>query len=216
MSTNISRSGKDKDIVDPDPEAIYTQRKQQRQPATSTSDDNEPPRIRVKFPDKGWGISLEKMPLFSRAEMNRHIENSGKQIANKSNNTVTTGLRKAKRFLDDEYLEEIQCAFDQKYFYIKSKCCHSYRKNDPSHDLKVALCVISGDVQSAYCSCVAGAVGYCNHVLALMFKLCKFSLYNCRKTTDKIQDDDDRIACTSKLQQWHKKGGGANIAIPVL
>ena len=45
-----------------------------------------------------------------------------------------------------------------------------------------------------------------------MFKLCKFSLYDCKKTTDSFEDDEEGAACTSKLQKWHKKGGGSNIA----
>lgn len=107
--------------------------------------------------------------------MNRHILNSGKSIADKDHHMVPTSLLKAKRFLDDEYLEEIQCTSDQRYFYSKSKCCHSFRKNDPPHTLKIALCILPGGVRSACCSCIAGKVGFCNHVLALMFKLCKFS-----------------------------------------
>ena len=47
-----------------------------------------------------------------------------------------------------------------------------------------------------------------------MFKLCKFSLFNCSTTKDLSGEDDEHVplACTSQLQQWHKKGGGANIA----
>ena len=100
-------------------------------------------------------------------------------------------------------------------FFAKSKCCHSFRKHDQPHTLQIALCILSGEVRSACCSCVAGkVVRFCNHVLALMFKLCKFSLFNCSTTKDLSGEDDENVplACTSQLQQWHKKGGGANIA----
>lgn len=168
----------------------------------------------MQFPDDGWGTSLEKMSMFTRVEMNRHILNSGKSMADKDHHMVPTSLLKAKRFLDDEYLEEIQCTSDQRYFYFKSKCCHSFRKNDPPHTLKIALCILPGGVRSACCSCIAGKVGFCNHVLALMFKLCKFSVFNCASTKDLLEEEDSHapIACTSQLQQWHKKGGGSNIA----
>ena len=98
-------------------------------------------------------------------------------------------------------------------FFVKSKCCHSFRKHDQPHTLQIALCILSGEVRSACCSCVAGKVGFCNHVLALMFKLCKFLLFNCSTTKDLSEEDDEHVplACTSQLQQWHKKGGGANI-----
>ena len=81
----------------------------------------------MQFPVDGWITSLEKMPMFTRLEMNRHITKSGKSIADKENHTVPTALIKAKRFLDDEYLEDIQCASDQRYSSVKSKCCHSFR-----------------------------------------------------------------------------------------
>ena len=49
-------------------------------------------------------------------------------------------------------------------------------KNEAPRKLKVALCLVSGSVKYASCTCVAGSVGFCNHVLALMMKLCKFSI----------------------------------------
>ena len=154
------------------------------------------------------------MPMFTRLQMNHHVLKSGKAIGNVDHHTVPTGLVKARRFLDDEYLENIECTRDSKYFFFKGKCCHSFRKSDPPHDLKIALCILSGEVESASCSCVAGNVGFCNHVLALMFKLCKFTLFSCTSTKDlsEEQDQQSSVACTSQLQQWHKKGGGKNIA----
>lgn len=86
--------------------------------------------------------------------------------------------------------------------------------SDPPHTLKIALCVATGEVKNSPCSCVAGKVGFCNHVLALMFKLCKFSLFSCSSTKDLFEEDDEHapLACTSQLKQWHKKCGGSNIA----
>ena len=74
-------------------------------------------------------------------------------------------------------------------------------------------CIVSGEVIHANCSCKAGKVGYCNHVLALMFKGCKFSLYDSQATDDLGKEDDEQpnLACTSQLQRWHAKGRGENI-----
>lgn len=79
--------------------------------------------------------------------------------------------------------------------------------------MKVALDLITGEVKEASCTCVAGKVGLCNHVLALMLKLCKFSLYACSDTTQLDSEDDmnPTTACTSSLQLWHKKGRGDKI-----
>ena len=66
----------------------------------------------IKHPDKVWSTSLTKMPMFTKAEMKEHITRSGKHIANKDHHSVPTSLRKAKTFLEDEYLHEIIAASD--------------------------------------------------------------------------------------------------------
>ena len=81
-------------------------------------------------------------------------------------------------------------------------------KNDPPHNFKVVLCIFSGEVTNASCSCVAGQVGFCNHILALLLKLCKFTLYECKSVSDLDSEEDmqPKRSCTSHLQQWHRKG----------
>ena len=197
-------------VVDPDPDEIYTKRKARlsKLPTERSSETSTP-----KYPSDGWGKSLERMPPFTRAEMNQHIESSGKRVGNADHHSVPTNLRKAKTFLKDEYLKDIEANSDQRYFYLRSKCYHSFRKRDAPHNLRFALCIVSGQVLHANCSCKAGNVGYCNHVLALMFKACKFSLYDSKNTDDLNQENDENpdLACTSQLQRWHAKGRGENI-----
>ena len=145
--------------------------------------------------------------------MNQHIESSGKKVGNADNHSIPTNLRKAKTFLRDEYLKDIEANSNQRYFYLRAKCYHSFRKNDAPHSLRFALCIVSGEVMHANCACKTGKVGYCNHVLALMFKGCKFSLYDSQATDDLDNEDDEQpnLACTSQLQRWHAKGCGENI-----
>ena len=52
--------------------------------------------------------------------------------------------------------------------------------------LDLALCIVSGDVMYANCgpSCAAGKSAFCNHMLALMLKVCKYTLYNCVNVTE--------------------------------
>ena len=138
--------------MDPDPNGLYTKRKQQRIGigATSSVTDSshgDAKKPSVKYPTDGWSTSLEKMPMFTRAEMNEHIASSGKRISNIQHHSVPTSLRKAKTFLEDEYLREITAASDDHCFYFQAKCCHSFRKNEPPHQLKLpALCIFKGDV----------------------------------------------------------------------
>ena len=132
-------SGRDKTIVDPEPTGLYTKRKQQI--ADSLNTDPVAKVDVVNYPESGWSNSLEKMPMFTRAEMNEHIARSGKNIGNIHHHSVPTTLRKAKTFLEDEHLHEIMATCDEHCFYFKAKCCHSYRKNDPPHQLKLTFSI---------------------------------------------------------------------------
>ena len=153
----------------------------------------------VKYPNDGWGNSLERMSSFTRAEMNQHITNSGKKVANIQHHSIPTNLKKAKTFLTDQYLKDIGATSDQRHFYLRAKCYHSFKKSEAPHDLRFCLCLVSGQVVHAKCSCKAGQVGYCNHVLALMFKVCKFSLYDSKNTSDLCDEEDEQpdLASTS-------------------
>ena len=88
-----------------------------------------------------------------------------------------------------------------------------FKKMRPPHKLPVALCLASGAVRYASCACVARFVGFCNHVLALKMKLCKFSLYSCQDTKELDHESDKTPpkACTSSLQLWHRPVGGDKI-----
>ena len=102
---------------------------------------------------------------------------------------------------------------------MKAKCYHSFRKSEAPHDLCFTMCIVSAQVIHVNCSCKAGKVRYCNHVLALMFKECKFSLFDSKSAADLSQEDYEQpdLACTSQLQKWHKKGRGDKIsAQPVM
>ena len=108
-------SGRDKMIVDPYSDEIYTKRKTrllklltERFPETST----------LKHPSDGLGNSLERMPPFTQAEMKQLIESSGKRLGKVDHHSIPTNLRK------DEYLKDIEANSDQRYFYLIAKCYH--------------------------------------------------------------------------------------------
>ena len=64
------------------------------------------------------------------------------------------------------------------YLYYRAKCFHRFKVHDEQHNLKFEVSVVSGDVEYAYCgpSCAVGRSGFCNHILALMMNVCKYSL----------------------------------------
>ena len=116
------------------------------------------------------------MPFFTRAEVNEHISKSGKYIdSNISTHSVPTSVRKATKFLQDEYLKEIVAASDDSYFYFKSECHHSFKKNDPLQ--LCTLCIVSGKVEHAYCTCVDGAIGVSLHDESLQVHLASMQEY---------------------------------------
>ena len=100
----------------------------------SSSTPSPVSQCKPKIPSDGWGSSLEKAPLFTRAEMDRHIVKSGKHIGGDkhAHHSVLTGFKKA--YLEDEYLHDIQTNYDQQYFYYRAKCFHSFKRNESPHN----------------------------------------------------------------------------------
>ena len=121
------------------------------------------------FPQHGWGINFEKMPLFTKAEMDRFISNSGKRLGS-THHSVPTSWRKGKTFLEDECLKNIECTSDDKRFSFRCKCHHSFRKNDAPHNIQLALCIIKDEVVQSTCSCVAWCLK-CANILCTKAKV---------------------------------------------
>ena len=48
--------------------------------------------------------------------------------------------------------------------------------------------------------------GFCNRILAVLLKLCKFSLYECKSVTGLENEDNihPKWSCKSTLRQWHR------------
>lgn len=52
--------------------------------------------------------------------MNEHVLRSGKNLGNKDHHSVPTTLRKAKTFLEDEYLHDIVATSDHAAMFLFS------------------------------------------------------------------------------------------------
>ena len=66
-------SGRENQLVDPDPDRIYSKRKQRRGKTQDVKLDNQPS---LKYPTNGWSDDLSRMPSFTRAEVRAHISQS--------------------------------------------------------------------------------------------------------------------------------------------
>ena len=86
-------------LLDPDVNFLYTRRKRRLLGLDDTLDPNTPNSSsssdstkKIAFPTDGWGTALAKNPLFTCAEMDRHIANSGKKHQNSEYYSLPTGL----------------------------------------------------------------------------------------------------------------------------
>ena len=61
-------------------------------------------------------------------------------------------------------------------------------------NVRIQLCKRTGEVCKATCSCPAGKSGYCNHVMALLYKISEYSL-------NQLTDVPQEKACTSVLRK---------------
>ena len=72
--------------MDPDKNLIYTRRKARQEQLAQS--DAMPEESTVKFPSAGWPTSLQRMPLFTRAEMDLHISKSEKKTLTEIKRTI--------------------------------------------------------------------------------------------------------------------------------
>ena len=89
-------TGRDQNIVDPDPNGLYTKRKRQRselnKDVSFSQSQGDKTTSSVDYPTEGWSTLLTKLPVFTGAEMNEHIARTGKNIGNKDHHSVPTAL----------------------------------------------------------------------------------------------------------------------------
>jgi len=91
---------------------------------------------------------------------------------------------------------------DHLCFHVSARCHHSYRKNQPPHELSCDIVVMkdSSSACSCSCTCVIGISGVCGHVIGLLFQLAQY-------TTLQLRSIPDEVPSTSLPQQWHRPRG---------
>ena len=71
------RCGKDKNIVDPDPNGLYTKRKRRRSGLSGASADqshiDDESFKNVTYPENGWSTSLEKTIFNEKSELKNNV-----------------------------------------------------------------------------------------------------------------------------------------------
>ena len=138
-----------------------------------------------------WRKSLVGMPVVTIKEIEAHRKKSGKG----NGGAILKTIERGRKFKEERYItaDSIFTTVQDKKFLVKAACKASM-KREVRH-VKVSLCMSSGFVLDATCSCPAGLSGYCNHVMALLFELADYSL-------NQLNEVPEEIASTSKLRQW--------------
>jgi len=187
-------------IIDPTEDKVYTQRKQQGLPITICS---RPPVEHIKPPKHGWTTNLEDLPSFNDVTISEFTENTGKTAKSKS---CVRPERRGYHFYDEEFVHSYETCKTENYYFIKANCYRSQSRNEAPHTIWLALSITSGitSVSKAFCSCKAGASGYCNHVLATMYQTAHYSKLSCKTVPL-------RGSKTEYPQLWNKPSRGKKI-----
>ena len=82
---------------------------------------------------------------------------------------------------------------------VSSKCFRSVRKSEPPHILEVSSKTTDGSLFRR-CSCIAGAGGYCHHVIGLLY-------YHALLKQLRHRTLPNELTCTSMKQCWSIPGG---------
>ena len=156
ISTLISRveeykrSGKDRNIVDPDPNGLYTKRKQQRHGISSSKDllntdlvasSNQASQVHVSYPENGWGCSLSKMPMLIRAVMDKHIHslNPGKTLATRITSPCQQHSGRPKRFLKMNIFVTLLLPVISNVFTLRQSAVTATEKKRPTTPVKIGF-----------------------------------------------------------------------------
>ena len=134
---------------------------------------NEPLPVETQL-DKAltWGESLSTLPIFTRREIELHVRKCGKLKGKSISKTSVRGkLFKHERFLSSD---SVYTAFNLLYFYVKPRCKASMKKE--LQNVRIQLCKRTDEVYKATCSYPARKSGCCNHVMALLCEIAKYSL----------------------------------------
>ena len=155
-----------------------------------------------------WSQSLRDLPTFTKHEIEKHRQLSGKLKKGKGLPIERT-LVKGRKYLADGYLCLITLMICSSSEFVKIKCKCRASMKQLFRNVSVTLDRHSGAVCKAFCDCAAGRSGYCNHVMALLLQLASFSLTG-------ITTVPDKVACTSMARQWGIPGEKDSKKAPVM
>ena len=117
---------------------------------------------------------------------------------------------KCHRYFTCEFVGEVlyhPITAASKLCFLKCKVVPSHRVKSKPYDVWALIEkdseIPAGNVKSAYCCCVGGLVGTCNHVVAMLFRIEHAVRFNLTNPTS-----------TSKLCNWNEPSGSKVHMVP--
>lgn len=189
----------------------------QAQPQAKKSDTDLRKENEEKFrflpPEKDMNKSLDNLPPFTFNSIVKYIRNSGNSIQQSPDYMVVKPFERGVNFFIEGYLHNVLVKWHvaSETFYFRALCYRSLRKNEAPHKLRLAISSRGPlyKVLGSSCTCVAGALGFCNHAIGLMYLVSHYYM-------TKVKLIPDNLACTSLPQQWHKPRGKTISSEPLM
>lgn len=178
-------AGLDKDLVDPDDGANIAKKQARAASTTSTTTHFNLSPLVPKPPSDGWTSCLKDLPAVSFAAIYQHyverpvlsvVAGGDGQLADdeadgQKSNTVR-GISKGFRFFMDGHAQKLEYHDLPEHdglCYVRASVLPSMVTNKV---YTVRICLTAdAEVRAAYCMCVAGLAGCCNHVAATLYAL---------------------------------------------
>ena len=116
--------------------------------------------------------NAEQPSPFTVNSIVNYIRNSGKNIQLCPIYMVMKPFERGVDFFIEGYLHNVLVKHyrESKNFYFRARCYRSLQKNESPHKIKLAISTEQPfDVLASLCTCVAACVGFCNHVVGLMY-----------------------------------------------
>lgn len=190
-------------IVDPTEDKTYIRRKRAGLAATISSPGACQELEHMIPPKHGWCTDLKELPEFNDVTIAQFTESTGKTARSKS---CVRPEHRGYQFFSESFVHDYKTCKTDDHYFIQAKCYRSQSKNETPHSIWLALsCNVDiTSVLKAFCTCKAGASGYCNHVLAVMHQTAHFYKLEC-------QTVPLRGSKTDHPQVWDKPTRGKKI-----
>ena len=192
-------------LVDPTPDLQYTKRKTNLD--LQRMDNTVSVQAKVTKPKSGWTKQLQGLPDFTDINIRTYATKSGKRVDKTNSNlskvisqkTCVNPETRGYQLYNEDFIHDVWICVRDCVAFLKSKCFRSQKSKQSPHELWCAItCNQPSETVHAYCSCVAGASGFCNHVFGLLYQISHFSKLSARQIPDEISSkphtwDEPRI-----------------------